>query len=66
MGTGFDCFDGQAGDAAKLSPDQAKNRTVLRDAMTGAGFSPYSKEWWHFSLPPRDHAERQAFDFKVN
>lgn len=65
MGTGFDCFDPMAGDKAVLTPDQAKRRAILRDAMTGAGFVPYAAEWWHFALPPRDQAERQAFDFDV-
>lgn len=65
LGTGFDCFDPMAGDMATLTPDQARRRAILRDAMTAAGFAPYGAEWWHFSLPPRDNAERQAFDFIV-
>lgn len=65
MGTGFDCFDPMAGDRASPAPAQAKRRAILREAMTGAGFSPYAAEWWHFSLPPRDPSERQAFDFAV-
>ena len=65
MGAGFDCFGPPAGDKASLTPEQAKRRAILRDAMTAAGFSPYAAEWWHFSLPPRDPAERQAFDFPV-
>lgn len=65
MGTGFDCFDPQAGDKASLTADQAKRRAILRNAMTAAGFAPYGAEWWHFSLPPRNDAERQALDFEV-
>jgi zinc D-Ala-D-Ala dipeptidase len=66
LGTGFDCFDAKAGDAAALTPDQAARRKILRDAMMAAGFRPYAREWWHFSLPPRNAAERQTFDFNVN
>jgi D-alanyl-D-alanine dipeptidase len=29
--------------------------------MQAAGFKPYRKEWWHFSLPEGDAGE--AFDF---
>lgn len=65
MGTGFDCFDPQAGDRATLTPSQTQHRAMLRDAMNAAGFVPYAAEWWHFSLPPRDAAERQAMDFSV-
>jgi zinc D-Ala-D-Ala dipeptidase len=65
LGTGFDCFDPQAGDKAALTPDQTKRRALLREAMIAAGFAPYAAEWWHFSLPPRTAAERQAFDFDV-
>jgi D-alanyl-D-alanine dipeptidase len=65
MGTGFDCFDPQAGDRATLTPSQTQRRAMLRDAMTAAGFVPYAAEWWHYSLPPRNSAERQAMDFSV-
>jgi D-alanyl-D-alanine dipeptidase len=65
MGSGFDCFDPMAGDNAALTDDQKKRRTALRDAMIAAGFTPYSREWWHFALPPRDQAERQSMDFTI-
>ncbi|MHB0913582.1 MAG: methyltransferase domain-containing protein [Armatimonadota bacterium] len=32
-----------------ITPRAAKNRQMLVDAMTGAGFSSYSDEWWHYS-----------------
>jgi zinc D-Ala-D-Ala dipeptidase len=55
MGTGFDCFDvlSHAGSAG-ISAAQARNRQMLVDAMTRAGFVPYYREWWHFSFPAGD------------
>jgi D-alanyl-D-alanine dipeptidase len=62
MGTSFDCFSPRSWVAAKgLSKAQRGNRRVLADAMQAAGFEPYRKEWWHFSLPAGDAGE--AFDF---
>lgn len=31
-----------------LTPEQAYNRQLLLEAMTGAGFAPLDTEWWHF------------------
>jgi D-alanyl-D-alanine dipeptidase len=51
MGTPFDLFDeASATDFPGLSPEQARNRRCLRDAMIRAGFVPYAQEWWHFTL----------------
>lgn len=62
MGTSFDCFSPRSWVGAKgLSRAQRSNRKVLADAMQAAGFEPYRKEWWHFSLPEGDAGE--AFDF---
>ena len=33
-----------------LSPEQFKNRMVLRQAMLRHGFKPFDTEWWHFTL----------------
>ena len=33
----------------KLSAEQARNRTILKDVMLKAGFYPLSHEWWHFN-----------------
>ena len=65
MGTGFDCFDPLAWAGAEVSPEQAANRGRLKDAMTAQGFAAYPREWWHFSLPPKNDMERQAFDFEI-
>ncbi len=32
----------------KYDPEAALNARRLEDAMSAAGFIPYSKEWWHF------------------
>ena len=60
MGTHYDYF----GDLAfprledslivvgDLTQEQVDNRLILRDAMTQAGFSPITTEWWHFDSFP--------------
>jgi D-alanyl-D-alanine dipeptidase len=65
MGTGYDCFDPAAWIDARTGAEAAANRMRLKSAMEAAGFRPYAREWWHFSLPPRDEAERRPFDFPV-
>jgi len=35
-----------------LTQEQVDNRLILRDAMTQAGFSPITTEWWHFDSFP--------------
>lgn len=51
MGTRFDCLDPSAHfHYTKQSKSQFANRKRLRSIMRRAGFMPYSKEWWHFSL----------------
>jgi D-alanyl-D-alanine dipeptidase len=48
MGTPFDTFS-SAAHTVNATGIAAANRTLLKDAMSAAGFSPYSEEWWHFS-----------------
>ncbi len=48
MGTPFDTFS-SAAHTANATGVVAANRTILKDAMSAAGFAPYSEEWWHFS-----------------
>jgi D-alanyl-D-alanine dipeptidase len=62
MGTSFDCFSPRSWvRASGLSAAQRQNRKLLSDAMLAAGFQPYRKEWWHFSLPEGDAG--RPFDF---
>lgn len=51
MGSPFDHFGPQSHHGAPVSPAAAKARVTLAEAMKGAGFRPYSKEWWHYRLP---------------
>ena len=64
FGTGFDCLDPQSRTAySPLSPDAVKNRKLLVDAMSAAGFHNYRNEWWHFTLVNEPFSKR--FDFPV-
>ena len=40
---------GGAGRGA-ITPEQFKNRMILRQAMLRHGFKPFDTEWWHFTL----------------
>lgn len=50
MGTDWDAFS-PASHYRGVRGDAMRNRTTLRRAMQRAGFVPYAREWWHFSLP---------------
>lgn len=62
MGGPFDLFDERSHYAAAgLSETAFENRTLLRKEMIEAGFEPYPQEWWHFSYPVPEDAERLDF-----
>ena len=42
-----------------------KNREILFKAMKKAGFSNYSKEWWHWSYGDRGWAMRENKKFAI-
>jgi len=50
MGTAWDSFSTDSHYAAARG-DAMLHRSTLRRAMTRAGFKPYAREWWHFTLP---------------
>ncbi len=51
MGSGFDYFGTPSHPFyPKLTKKQRGNRLLLRNLMLEAGFIPYAKEWWHFTL----------------
>ncbi len=60
MGTAFDYFGKLAQPRheerflkeGKLTSKQIKNRDLLRQVMTHAGFQSISIEWWHFNAVP--------------
>lgn len=39
--------------ASDLTPEQVRNRKILRDTMTSAGFVYYPGEWWHYCYGDR-------------
>ena len=65
MGGFFDYF----GDVShygypKLTDAQRSNRALLRNVMESAGFMPYEKEWWHFTLADEPYPDTY-FGFPV-
>ena len=65
MGTCFDFMDPMSWpESEAVSPVQRENRRILREAMLGSGFEPYSCEWWHFSVCPEPYPDTY-FDFEV-
>ncbi len=64
FGTGFDCFDPASETASRISGDVSKNRRLLVETMTAAGFRNYRREWWHFTLANEPYP-RKRFDFPV-
>lgn len=53
FGAGFDEFSPVSWvpppSSVQLEKQQLKNRFILQEIMGKAGFTPYSREWWHFS-----------------
>ena len=51
MGSPFDFFGPISNHGTDLiTPGQAANREILKNAMLEAGFKLYPKEWWHYTL----------------
>ena len=46
-------FDESADFDYPVLPEQRKNRLILREALTKAGFVNYPSEWWHYSFGDR-------------
>jgi zinc D-Ala-D-Ala dipeptidase len=65
LGTPFDFFSPKSWPADNSVGNMARrNRALLAAAMARAGFQPYAKEWWHFTL--RNEPFRAGyFDFPV-
>jgi D-alanyl-D-alanine dipeptidase len=65
MGTPFDFFSPKSWpDDASVASVQRENRNRLRSAMERHGFTPYDREWWHFTLKDEPFPAR-SFDFPV-
>ena len=66
MPTGFDDFTERAHHSfSQLSQNVLANRTLLKDLMVNVGgFSVYSAEWWHYSLPQASRFPLLDFQLK--
>ena len=65
MGTFFDFFGERSWlDTKSLTAAQINNRALLQQTMKKHGFSPYSKEWWHFTLSTEPFPDTY-FDFEI-
>lgn len=65
MGSSFDFFGEISHHGTKLvTSQQEHHRSILRDAMTAAGFAAYAKEWWHYRLINEPYPD-QYFDFVI-
>jgi len=51
MGTRFDFFGVQSWPSSRVVGAEAQaNRKILASVMRRGGFTPYVREWWHFTL----------------
>jgi D-alanyl-D-alanine dipeptidase len=65
MGTPFDFFGPESWpDYMELTGEQRSNRLLLKLVMERHGFTPFDKEWWHFTLKGEPFPD-QYFDFPV-
>ena len=65
MGSPFDYFGTQSHYQVEgLDLVYQERRTLLRDVLMKYGFSPYDKEWWHFSHEDYKPASPK-YDFQV-
>jgi zinc D-Ala-D-Ala dipeptidase len=68
MGSGYDemnelshpRLEAQHLEAGRLTPQQVRNRELLRGVMLRSGFQGIANEWWHFEMLDRQHV-RQHF-----
>tara|TARA_R110000787_G_scaffold55942_3_gene128819 strand:+ start:1736 stop:2404 length:669 start_codon:yes stop_codon:yes gene_type:complete len=65
MGSTYDFFGTASHPFFKnLTKNQRSNRLLLRNIMLEAGFKPYSKEWWHFTLKAEPYPNKY-FNFLI-
>ena len=64
MGGEFDWFSKiSSHDYEGLTPQQKKNRQLLREGMLAAGFDDYVEEWWHYTFITG--GEKIYYDFPI-
>lgn len=62
MGGRHDLLDARsATEFSGLTPQQRRNRLLLRDTMAEAGMRNYSKEWWHYYVSPLGRCHQYDF-----
>lgn len=65
MGSPYDLFSEISfHNTPLINSEQWTNRNLLRTLMRNAGFRPYTKEWWHYTLNNEPFPD-QYFDFVV-
>jgi len=65
MGGSYDFFGERSHhNTSKISPEQKKNREILRLTMRKHGFRSYSEEWWHYTYDAEPYPDTY-FDFPV-
>ncbi|HVE44348.1 MAG TPA: M15 family metallopeptidase [Gammaproteobacteria bacterium] len=65
MGTHFDFMDELSHALSpKIHGKEKDNRLFLRSMMQKAGFEPYEKEWWHFTLKDEPYPDTY-FNFPI-
>ena len=66
MGSPFDFF-GEIShpDCRQITPEQYRNRMLLRESMLRRGFRPVAEEWWHFTLENEPYPDT-FFTFPVS
>ena len=65
MGAIFDYMDPRSWpESDEVSPEQKRNRFILREAMLAAGFQPLVNEFWHFTVDPEPYPDTY-FDFLI-
>ncbi|MFM2322570.1 MAG: hypothetical protein RLZZ225_723 [Pseudomonadota bacterium] len=65
MGTPYDFMDPLSHPTNRdISPEQFKNRMLLRTLMLRFGFRPIETEWWHFTLNDEPY-KNSYFNFLV-
>jgi len=65
VGNQFEYDEKAATDCKDLTDEQRKNRQILTDAMTQAGFVNYPKEWWHWSYGDKLWAYLTQEDYAI-
>lgn len=65
MGSSFDFMDPISHhEAAGISAEATHNRRILRSLMENNGFTPFSSEWWHYTLKKEPYPDTY-FDFPI-